>query len=85
MLSLARENIARAKLEARITLDKRDAKGTGWPDGTFDVVVSNTILHHIPDPTELLARNAPAHGATEATLFLRDLARPGTAAEVARS
>ncbi len=54
MLALARSTMARANLEARIALEKRDAKSAGWPDGRFDVVISNTILHHIPDPTDLV-------------------------------
>jgi ubiquinone/menaquinone biosynthesis C-methylase UbiE len=81
MLAVARENVARAKLEPRVTLEKRDAKGAGWPDGKFEVVMSNTILHHIPDPADLVGEmwRLTANGGT---IFLRDLARPGTAAEV---
>ena len=55
MLTVARENVARASgSKARIALEKRDAKSAGWPDGKFEVVMSNTILHHIPDPSDLL-------------------------------
>ena len=81
MLALARENVARAKLEGRITLEKRDAKSAGWPDGRFEVVISNTILHHIPDPTDLV-REMWRLTARGGTIFLRDLARPASLAEV---
>jgi ubiquinone/menaquinone biosynthesis C-methylase UbiE len=81
MLTLARKNVANAKLEGRITLEKRDAKSAGWPDGRFEVVLSNTILHHIPDPTDLV-REMWRLTAKGGTIFLRDLARPSSAAEV---
>jgi ubiquinone/menaquinone biosynthesis C-methylase UbiE len=81
MLALARINVARAKLEGRISLEKRDAKSAGWEEGRFDVVISNTILHHIPDPTDLV-REMWRLTAKGGAIFLRDLARPGSAAEV---
>jgi ubiquinone/menaquinone biosynthesis C-methylase UbiE len=81
MLTVARENVARAKLGSRISLEKRDAKSAGWPDGNFELVMSNTILHHIPDPTDLL-REMWRLTATGGTIFLRDLARPVTVADV---
>ena len=81
MLALALGNVAQAKLEERIVLEKRDAKGAGWQDGRFEVVISNTILHHIPDPTDLL-REMWRLTASGGAIFLRDLARPGTKEEV---
>jgi ubiquinone/menaquinone biosynthesis C-methylase UbiE len=81
MLTVARENVARAKLAERVTLEKRDAKSAGWKDGRFEVVMSNTILHHIPDPTDLL-REMWRLTAKGGTIFLRDLARPRTVEDV---
>jgi ubiquinone/menaquinone biosynthesis C-methylase UbiE len=81
MLALARVNVTRAKLDARIQLEKRDAKSAGWPDGKFEVVISNTILHHIPEPTDLV-REMWRLTARGGTIFLRDLARPGAVEEV---
>jgi ubiquinone/menaquinone biosynthesis C-methylase UbiE len=81
MLTVARENIAAAGLEARITLEKRDAKAAGWPGGKFAVAMSNTILHHIPDPSDLL-REMWRLTAIGGTLFIRDLARPESEARV---
>jgi ubiquinone/menaquinone biosynthesis C-methylase UbiE len=81
MLAIARENVARAKLEGRIALERRDAKGAGWQDGRFEVVLSNTILHHIPDPSDLV-REMLRLTARGGALFLRDLARPRSAVEV---
>jgi ubiquinone/menaquinone biosynthesis C-methylase UbiE len=81
MLALARFNVARANLEARILLEKRDAKSAGWQDGRFEVVISNTILHHIPDPTDLV-REMWRLTARRGSIFLRDLARPGSVGEI---
>ena len=81
MLAVARENVARARLEERISVEKRDAKNAGWPDGKFEVVMSNTILHHIPDPGDLV-REMWRLTSKGGTIFLRDLARPGSAEEV---
>jgi ubiquinone/menaquinone biosynthesis C-methylase UbiE len=82
MLTVARENLKKAKLEGRIQLEKRDAKGAGWPDGKFEVVMSNTILHHIPDPLDLV-REMWRLTAKDGSIFLRDLARPRADTEVA--
>jgi len=82
MLAVARTNVERAGLTARITLAKADAKGAPFADGAFDVVVSNSIVHHIPSPAVALAemvRLARPGGA----LFVRDLVRPDNDADVA--
>jgi ubiquinone/menaquinone biosynthesis C-methylase UbiE len=82
MLELARRNVAAAGLEARIECIQGDAKALPWPDGRFEAVISNTIVHHIPEPAPALAEmvRLVANGGT---LFVRDLARPATDSEVA--
>jgi ubiquinone/menaquinone biosynthesis C-methylase UbiE len=81
MLTVARENVGKAKLGERITLEKRDAKSAGWPDGRFDVTMSNTILHHIPDPSDLL-REMWRLTAKGGLMFVRDLVRPRSSTEI---
>jgi ubiquinone/menaquinone biosynthesis C-methylase UbiE len=81
MLTVARENVAAAKMGDRIALEKRDAKSAGWPDGKFDVTMSNTILHHIPDPSDLL-REMWRLTAKGGAMFVRDLARPRSNTEI---
>ncbi|MFO1007397.1 MAG: class I SAM-dependent methyltransferase [Planctomycetaceae bacterium] len=75
MLKLARINIARAELSSRITLQRVDGKQLPFSDGAFDSVVTNTILHHIPEPLVCL-REMVRVLAPGGLLFVRDLMRP---------
>jgi len=81
MLDLARRNVADAELADRIRFARGDAKSLPFPDGRFEAVVSNTILHHIPDPTLALAEMVRLV-APGGTLMVRDLARPADEAEL---
>lgn len=83
MLSLGRENVARAGLATRVRLERVDAKAMPYADGAFGATVSNSIVHHIPDPRAVLAEmwRVTAKGGL---LFVRDLARPADVAEVDR-
>ncbi len=82
MLALAERNVARAGLGRRIRLARMDAKSTPWAEGAFDAVMSNSIVHHIPEPRQVLAEvwRLVRRGGV---LFVRDLARPDDAARVA--
>ena len=75
MLELARYNVEAAGLIERIQLVKADAKRLGFEDGTFDVVMSNSIIHHIPEPISTLAEAARVVK-SGGLLFFRDLFRP---------
>ena len=81
MLDLGRRNVAEAQLTDRIRFARGDAKGLPFPDGRFEAVISNTIVHHIPEPAPALAEMARLV-APGGTLFVRDLARPADAAAV---
>jgi ubiquinone/menaquinone biosynthesis C-methylase UbiE len=83
MLDLGRENVARAGLAERILLERVDAKGTPYEDGAFGATISNSIIHHIPEPARCLAEmwRVTAPGGL---LFVRDLHRPDGDAEVDR-
>ena len=83
MLDLAHSNVARAGLADRILLEKVDAKGTPFEDGAFSATISNSIVHHIPDPRAVLPEmwRVTAKGGL---LFVRDLHRPESEAEVDR-
>jgi ubiquinone/menaquinone biosynthesis C-methylase UbiE len=81
MLALAKRNVNRAALGARVRVARVDAKRTPWASGAFDVVMSNSIVHHIPEPETMLAE-AWRVLAPGGTLFVRDLERPATRARV---
>ncbi len=81
MLAIALRNVERAALGARIHIESGDAKSTRWEDHAFDTVISNSLVHHMPNPGRLLRemhRLARAGG----TLFVRDLVRPESAEQV---
>jgi ubiquinone/menaquinone biosynthesis C-methylase UbiE len=75
MLKLARKNVDRAGLTDRISLQRVDSKALPFDDGAFDVVMSNSIIHHIPEPIDCMKemwRVLKPRG----MLFVRDLYRP---------
>lgn len=75
MLDLAKNNIALASLMDRIRLVCADAKELPFPDGHFNHVISNSIVHHIPEPAAVL-REAWRVLAPGGLMFVRDLKRP---------
>lgn len=76
MLQLAAENVERRGLSARIALQRVDAKGLPFADGQFAVVMSNSIVHHIPEPRNALAEAVRVSQKPGGLIFVRDLARP---------
>lgn len=81
MLELGRRNVLAAGLSANIELEQVDAKGLPYADGQFAAVMSNSIVHHIPEPASALVevcRVVQAGG----LIFVRDLLRPRDDAEV---
>ncbi len=81
MLKLADHNIAHAGLTRAIQTQRIDAKQMPYEPGTFLAVVSNSILHHLPEPRAVLAEMLRVL-APGSPLFVRDLLRPESAAEV---
>lgn len=75
MLELARYNVEAAGMIERITLAQVDAKKMGYDRGAFDLVMSNSIIHHIPDPLVCLKEMVRVT-AEDGLLFIRDLMRP---------
>jgi ubiquinone/menaquinone biosynthesis C-methylase UbiE len=75
MLAVGRRNVARAALTQRITLQKVDAKAMPFADAAFAAVVSNSIIHHIPEPRRALAEMVRVLR-KDGVLFVRDLLRP---------
>jgi ubiquinone/menaquinone biosynthesis C-methylase UbiE len=80
MLAMARTNVARAGLADRVQVMRADAKQTGFDSRSFDLVLSNSLVHHIPEPGAFFEEmNRVARPG--AALFVKDLHRPATDAE----
>ena len=75
MLDIARLNIELSSNLERIMLGHCDAKQLEMDDNRFDVVISNSIVHHIPDPRSTFAE-AVRVCRSQGILFFRDLLRP---------
>ncbi|MGI9457772.1 MAG: class I SAM-dependent methyltransferase, partial [Aeoliella sp.] len=50
MLNLAEANVIAARLTDKIKLQQVDAKTLPANLGPFDVVMSNSLVHHLPEP-----------------------------------
>jgi ubiquinone/menaquinone biosynthesis C-methylase UbiE len=75
MLVVGRDNVSDAGLEERIRLERVDAKGIPYSDGAFAAVISNSIVHHIPEPRRVVAEMVRVL-VSGGILFVRDLLRP---------
>lgn len=83
MLAVARRNVQAADLTHRIRFDKVNGREMPFANGSFPAVMSNSIIHHIPEPRLALAemvRVAKPGG----YLFVRDLLRPSDMMELRR-
>jgi len=81
MLTLGNKNIQTARLEDSITLDQVDSKKMPYCDESFDQVISNSIIHHIPNPLECFKEMIRVTK-KDGLLFIRDLLRPFSMVEL---
>lgn len=75
MLDLARANVDRAGMCERIELRRIDGKCLPYGAGEFGATISNSIVHHVPQPKRVLAEAARVT-APGGWIFFRDLLRP---------
>lgn len=75
MLRIATQHVKQADLQQQIRLEVVDAKKLPYAAGMFDLVISNSLVHHLPDPLpffqEIKRVSKPNGG-----IFIRDLLRP---------
>ena len=83
MLDVARYNVELASLIERIQLDLADAKKLVHENDRFVAVISNSIIHHIPEPAEVLAESVRVVQ-PGGLLFFRDLVRPDSEEDLRR-
>jgi SAM-dependent methyltransferase len=74
-LAGARGAARRAARSFGLALAQADARQLPFPDGAFQLVISNSLLHHLADPRPILDEIARVAGERGAVL-LRDLRRP---------
>jgi ubiquinone/menaquinone biosynthesis C-methylase UbiE len=75
MLIIGQRNVEEAGLNQRIRLERVDSKRMPYPDLEFDLIISNSLVHHLPDPLsffEEIKRLVRPAGA----ILIRDLIRP---------
>ena len=77
MLTLGEQHVAEAGLVDRVTLEHIDAKALPYPDQSFEGVVSNSIIHHLPDPLTAF-REISRVVCPDGLILIRDLMRPDT-------
>jgi ubiquinone/menaquinone biosynthesis C-methylase UbiE len=75
MLDVGRRNVFAAGADRVIELRQADAKALPFADGEFGAVMSNSIVHHVPDPRSVLSE-AIRVTRPGGLVFFRDLMRP---------
>ena len=75
MLTLGEQAVQQAGLKHRIRLLQGYIPGVALPLQQYDVVISNSLLHHLADPMALW-QTVQAYAAPTAAVFIMDLMRP---------
>ena len=81
MLFIGNQNIEQAGLQEQIKLEQVDAKQLLYTDDQFDMVISNSIVHHLADPL-LFFQEIQRVLKPQGVIFLRDLTRPSSETEL---
>lgn len=77
MLALGEQAVQQAGLQDRIRLLPGYIPGAGLPRQQYDVVISNSLLHHLADPMALW-QTLQDYAASAAPVFVMDLMRPAS-------
>jgi len=75
MLQVGCQHVEQTGLQNQIVLELVDAKQLPYDNGHFEMVISNSLVHHLPDPLPFfgeLKRVLQPNGA----ILIRDLIRP---------
>lgn len=83
MLALARDRLRREGLLDRVEVRERRLPDRSTGDERYDVVLSNSLLHHLADPADLW-RTVDAYAMPGAPVLVMDLCRPEHDADVDR-
>lgn len=80
MIRLGNAAVSAAGLDGAVELLRAYLPG-GIPGGRFEAVISNSLLHHLAEPT-VLWQTIRDHSAPGAPVFVMDLMRPESASQV---
>jgi ubiquinone/menaquinone biosynthesis C-methylase UbiE len=80
MLARARVHLEKSGVEDRVRVMRADAKRTGFSASSFDLVLSNSLVHHIPEPVSFFAEVARI-ARTNGAILIKDLHRPASSAQ----
>ena len=75
MLIVGQRNVEEAGLVQRIRLEQVDTKRMAYPDLEFDMLISNSLVHHLPDPL-LFFQEVKRLVRPGGAMLIRDLIRP---------
>ena len=75
MIESAKVAVTKARLNNHITLIQACLPGLPFKQKTFDAIISNSILHHLPDPN-VLWEEVKKLGQGGSAVFVMDLLRP---------
>ena len=78
LLELARQAAEAQGLEQRVVFEKADGQEIPYPDGSFDVVISTNVVHHVADPLAML-NEIERVLAPGGMLYIADIRRSGLA------
>lgn len=83
MLKLAQQRLNREKLQGRVEFRHSYLPDDSLPAASFDAIISNSLLHHLPQP-QILWRSIVHLSAPGAAVQVMDLLRPDTEREARR-
>lgn len=83
MLDVARKAADISGLRSRVTFLLTDVKTLTLPSAAYDLIISNSLLHHVASPPDLWAQVARI-GRPGTIVFFRDLFRPESAEQAAQ-
>ncbi|NEQ74355.1 MAG: class I SAM-dependent methyltransferase [Okeania sp. SIO2C9] len=77
MLTIGERNIEKAQLQSQVKLELVDAKKSPYSEHSFEMVISNSIVHHLSEPL-LFFQEVKRVLQPQGGIFIRDLLRPET-------
>jgi ubiquinone/menaquinone biosynthesis C-methylase UbiE len=75
MVQAGRRSTDQTGLESRVLFQQASANQIPFSDGVFDVVLSNSVLHHLVDPSQAFEEMLRVTK-LEGSILVRDLRRP---------